>query len=83
MSSAIFIMKLVCKSRRQNQFKKYILRGTAEHNADECYEEDSNGRKIKICNGSVKDESNYYICDETLVVPRYLIQCHSKCPWQQ
>ena len=70
------------KGKRKTPFEKYIVEGTDENNPDEYYEEDSNGRKIKICNGNVKDEWNYYVCDEKLVVPRYLIQCHSKCQWR-
>ena len=69
--------------KRKNPFEKYILEGTDVKIPNECYEEDSNGRKIKVCNGNVKDEWNYYVCDEKLVVPRYLIQCNSKCQWQQ
>ena len=75
-------MKLInymIKRTRKYPFKKYIVEGTDENKSDEYYEEDSNGRKIKVCNGNVKDELNYYVCDEKLVIPRYLIQCYSKC----
>ena len=37
------------------------------------YETDSRGRRIKICDGSAEDKYNHFVCDEKLVVPRYLI----------
>ena len=44
----------------------------------DVYETDSRGRKITDCNGNNKDDSNHYVCDEKLVVPRYLVEFYSK-----
>ena len=65
---------------RKNKFEKYIVEGTDAN--DERHEEDSDGRKIKICNGNADDELNYFVCDEKLVVPRYLIQFQTECQWR-
>ena len=37
------------------------------------YDTDSHGRRVKICDGNIKDELDHFVCDEKLVVPRYLI----------
>ena len=68
------------KCPRRNRFERYIY-GIAGKNVDGNFEKDSNGRKIKISNVGIKDWTNDYVCDEKMVIPRYLIQYHSKYQW--
>ena len=60
---------------RKNQFEHYIKEGTAKKHSVKSFEKDSGGRKIKSCASSEEEFENYYVCDEKLVIPRYLIQC--------
>ena len=61
----------------KHKFSKYVKKGTPV--IFNKYEKDSKGRKIKCSEANVEDEFNYYVCDQSLVVPRYLIQCYSDC----
>ena len=62
--------------RRQNQFEKYIVKGSlsAEKKYNATYGRDSSGRKIRSSRASRLDKTNHYVCHESLVIPRYLIQ---------
>ena len=62
---------------RQSHFKKYIVKGTAENDSDDIYENDSDGRKIRTSQATRRDDSNHYVCHETFVIPRYLIEFYS------
>ena len=62
-------------SPRKDDFEKYIKKWTANKYSNETYEQDSNGRKIKTSTISRAEIENYYVCDEKLIIPRYLIQC--------
>ena len=58
---------------RKNRFERYTKSKFAIKSSIENYESDSHGRRIKICDGSRKDYLDHFVCDEKLVVPRYLI----------
>ena len=74
-----FVFTLYIKNQpRKRKFERYIVKTTAPKNSDKHYEEDSIGRKIKVFNATVEDESNHYVCDENLVIPRYLVKCSTK-----
>ena len=77
-SFCVMIIWLILGYKKEDKFKRYIVEGTDEKNSEEYYENDSSGRKIKVCKGNGKDELNHYVCSEKLVIPRYLIQCSSK-----
>ena len=62
------------KTPRKNQFEKYIKSGTGEK-FKHTYKKDSNGKMIRCSKANILEEYNYYVCDEKLVIPRYLIQC--------
>ena len=69
---------LITKVKRQHEFEKYTIKKSDENDSVENYEKDTCGRKIKVCNGNLGDEDDYYVCDEKLVIPRYLVQCSTK-----
>ena len=60
--------------KRKRRFEKYTLKTNFRTDFVETFESDSRCRKIKVCNGSRKAELDYYVCDEKLAIPRYLIQ---------
>ena len=64
--------------KREHGFEKYTTHKNNSNEPVEPYEKDSCGRKIKVCNGNLEDEFDYYVCNEKLVMPRYLIQFSSK-----
>ena len=63
---------------QEHDFEKYTTHKNNLNELVESYEKDSCGRKIKVCNGNLEDEFDYYVCNEKLVIPRYLIQFSSK-----
>ena len=68
---------------RQHKFEKYTVDRNSTDGSVEVYEKDSYDRKIKVCNGNEDDEEDYYVCDEKLVIPRYLIQCSTMVYYEQ
>ena len=58
---------------RKNRFERYIYWMSMIKSSVDYFETDSRGRRIKICDGSAEDNYNHFVCDEKLVVPRYLI----------
>ena len=64
--------------KREHDFEKYTIHKRNSDEPVEPYEKDSRGRKIKVCDGNLGDEDDYFVCNEKLVVPRYLIQFSSK-----
>ena len=62
------------KTPRKNQFEKYIKSG-CDKNIKHTYQKDSKERNIKSSKANILEEYNYYVCEEKLVIPRYLIQC--------
>ena len=66
-----------CKPRT-HQFEKYIVKGTAEADLDDTYEEDSNERQIRTSREKQQDYWNHYVCHENFVIPRYLIDFNFK-----
>ena len=72
-SEKIQFSNKACYSRKSH-FKKYVYIEAAENDYYDTYEKDSSGRKIRISRPNKSDVLNEYVCHETYVIPRYIIQ---------
>lgn len=67
---------ITTKVMRQHQFEKRVRTRNGGIITDGAYERDSKEMKVLNVEESSRDGENCYISDESLVVPRYLVQCY-------